>query len=232
MNHSTTNHPDQVLEAILAVSVHPAKKRNLALIHQICRERYKLGLKDFSLKSIGEASEAQGGIKTKALWNAQSADYRKLIEAWQAYVGPKEPNLRETARTADNNRLIQNIPDPATRIIVEQLLRERNSLRAELNILKSEAVVTIDRRPRPSAGIHSQNSDGSTTVEVTVGVGLNQLELEALQHAISKDLWDQEGWAEGSHGRVVLPVVGTDRVRTIFKPGFVSAVRKALQFGR
>lgn len=224
-------HPDQVLEAILAISVHPTKKRNLALIHQICRDRHKLGVKDFSLKSVGEASEAQGGIKTKALWNAQSADYRKLIEAWQAYVGPMEPNLPESARVAENHKLIQNIPDPASRIIVEQLFRERNSLRAELNILKTQTTVTIDRRPTPSVGKHSHtNSDN--TVEVTVGLELNQLELEALLHAISKELWEQEGWTEGNHGRVVIPVIGTDRVRTIFKPGFVPAIKKALQFAR
>lgn len=232
MHHSTTTHPDHVLEAILAVSIHPAKKRNLALIHQICRERHKLGVKDFSLKSVGEASEAQGGIKTKALWNAQSADYRKLIEAWQAYVGPMEPRLRETARTADNNRLIENIPDPATRIIVEKLVRERNSLRAEINILKAQAIVNIDRRPSASSGKERHNDTNGTTVEVKVGPELNQLEREALAHVISLELWNQEGWVEGSHGRVVQPVAGTDRARTIFKPGFVSAVKKVLLSGK
>lgn len=228
MHTSTTTHPDQVLEAILAVSIHPSKKRNLALIHQICLDRYKLGVKDFSLKSVGEASAAHGGIKSKALWNAQSADYRKLIEAWQAYVGPMEPSLRETTRVADNHRLTQNIPDPATRIIVEKLVRERNSLRAELNILKAQTTVTIDRRPSVPSAKESHVAENGTTVEVTVGPVLNQLEREALAHAISLELWNQEGWVEENHGRVAQPVKGTDRSRTIFKPGFVSAVRKVL----
>jgi hypothetical protein len=62
--HSETNvHPDEVLEAILTLTVHPIKKRNLALIHQICCDRSKVANNDFSLKSIGELIESQGGLR-------------------------------------------------------------------------------------------------------------------------------------------------------------------------
>lgn len=228
MHQKTNVHPDEVLEAILTVSVHPAKKRNLGLIHQICSDRTKVGNKDFSLKSIGEVIELKGGLKAKSLWNAQSADYRKLIEAWQAYVGPMEPDLRETKRASDDLRLSQNIPDPATRIIVEKLVKERNSLRAELNILKAQSALVIDRRVSGYALGSRFDKEAGITVQVLKPAELNQLETEALAHAISRELWDQEGWVEQNHGRVVMPIDGTTRSRTIFKPGFVSAVKKLL----
>ncbi|TCT07018.1 gamma-mobile-trio protein GmtX [Paralcaligenes ureilyticus] len=228
MYQKTNVHPDEVLEAILTVSVHPTKKRNLALIHQICFDSNKIGNKDFSLKSIGQAIELQGGLKAKSLWNAQSSDYRKLIEAWQAYVGPIEPDLREIKRTSDDLRLSQNIPDPAIRIIVEKLVKERNSLRAELNILKAQSTVIIDRRSSASVLESRAEKETGITVQVLKPAELNQLETEALAHAISPDLWHQEGWVEQKLGRVVMPIDGTDRSRTIFKPGFVSAVKKLL----
>jgi hypothetical protein len=226
MNPNTNIHPDLVLEAIQSTSRHPVKKRNLALFHEVCMERHELGSKDFSLKSIGEATECRGGLKAKALWNAQSADYRKLIDAWQAYVGPPAPKLKEATRAAGSFEFMQNIADPATRIIVEKLLRERDSLRAELNIMKAATTLTIDRRPS-SMSPPPVSTSANCTVEANLH--LNQLENEALEHAISRELWEQEGWFEEKLGRVVAPVQGSNRVRTIFKPGFVPAVKKLLR---
>lgn len=226
MKNTTTTHPDLVLEAILTTAAHPTKRRNLELIHAVCRERQELGSTDFSLKAIGEAVEARGGPKVKALWNVQSADYRKLIESWQAFAGG--PRLRELAKVRPEDTLVRSIPDPATRIIVEKLVKERNALKAEVNILKSQTTLTIDRRPRAANRAAEVTADGAMTIEVQAGPVLNPLEREALEHAISPALWGEEGWVEEKHGRVVKAVPGSTRTRTIFKPGFVSAVRKLL----
>ena len=86
MSTISSVHPDAVRDAILATASHPTKRRNLELIHTVCRERNELGNKDYSLKAVGEVVEARGGLKVKALWNPQSADYRKLIDAWQEHV--------------------------------------------------------------------------------------------------------------------------------------------------
>lgn len=221
-------HPDHVFEQILISAAHPTKKRNLQLIHQNCRELQNLGVTDFSLRKIGELIESKGGIKAKALWNAQSADYRKLIEAWQAYVGPTSPKRHLASHSSLALNLSQNISDPATRIIVEQIVRERNSLRAEVNILKSNTRITIDRRPAGSLSTVRTGVDIGGTGELTVEPRLNLLEREALTHAISSELWSQEGWLEEKHGRVVMPISGTMHTRTIFKPGYVTAIKKLL----
>lgn len=225
MNSTTSVHPDAVREAILATASHPSKRRNIDLIHEVCREREGLGTKDFSLKAVGEAVESRGGLKVKALWNPQSADYRKLIEAWQAYAGG--PKLREVAKASTADVLTRTITDPATRIIVEKLVRERNALRAERDILKAQTKLVIDRRPVSSAKALPLSADGSMTLELSSGPTFNVAEREALEHAVSPDLWRGEGWKEEKNGRVVKDL-GEGRTRTIFKPGFVSAVRKAL----
>ncbi|MBR7897313.1 alpha/beta hydrolase [Burkholderia multivorans] len=227
MNVTTEIHPDSVVEAILATSRHPTKRRNLELIHQVCVERHRLGSRDFSLKAIGEAVEARGGLKVKALWNPQSADYRKLIEAWQAFAGGP-PRLRELEKVNPADALTRTIPDPATRIIVEKLIRDRNALRAEVNILKSQTTLTIDRRPLPATKSSQTTTDGGITVEVPSGPTLNKLEREALEHAVSKELWDNEGWSEEKHGRVVRAAGPNGLSRTIFKPGFLTAIRRIL----
>lgn len=225
MTETTSIHPDVVQEALLSTASHPTKRRNLNLVHEVCLEREAQGNKDFSLKAIGEAVEARGGFKVKALWNPQSADYRKLIDAWQAFSGA--PNLRATAKVGATDALTRSISDPATRIVVEKLVRERNSLRAEVNILKSQTNVVVDRRPtgRPKT-VHS-TSDGAMTLEVSTDPVLNTLELEALEHSVSAALWHAEGWCEEKNGRVIKEL-GEGRSRTIFKPGFVSAIRKIL----
>ena len=225
MNETTNIHPDVVKEALLSTASHPTKRKNLDLIHEVCREREVQGNKDFSLKAIAETVEARGGFKVKSLWNQQSADYRKLIEAWQAFAGA--PKLRAIAKAGFTDALTRSITDPATRIIVEKLVRERNSLRTEVNILKSQTKIVIDRRPTTRPKALPVTSDGSMTLEVSNGPSFNTLELEALEHSISAALWHAEGWREEKNGRVVKEL-GEGRSRTIFKPGFVSAVRKML----
>ena len=224
MKNTTRIHPDTIYDVMLSAAGHPTKRRNLSLIHDVCREREKLGSREFALKSVGEAVESRGGPKVKALWNPQSADYRKLIEAWQAYAGA--PALREVAKSSTVDLVTQNIPDPATRIVVEKLMKERNTLRSEVNILKAQTKFIIDKRPRvatPTASV----ANGEMTLEITSGPKLNPLEREAIEYAISPEFWRIEGWVSERNGRVVKDL-GEGRTRTVFKPGFVNALRKIL----
>lgn len=224
MNNTTRIHPDTIHDVMLSTAGHPTKRRNLNLIHEVCREREKLGTQDFALKSVGKAVEARGGPKVKSLWNPQSADYRKLIEAWQAYAGG--PMLREVAKASTLDVVTQNIPDPATRIVVEKLMKERNALRSEVNILKAQTKFVIDKRPQVVPRTVSV-ANGEMTLEIESGPKLNTLEREAIEHAISPEFWRIEGWVNEKNGRVVKDL-GQGRTRTVFKPGFVNALRKIL----
>lgn len=225
MNKITFVHPQKVYEALLLGASHPTKRRNLKLIHEICEENKNKGGKEFSLKFIGGILEQRGGPKVKALWNVQSGDYRKLIEAWEAYAG--EPKLKETEKVGEADFTLRNIADPATRIVVEQLIRERNALRSEVNILKASTKLVIDKRPVIAARGQQEAMVGDITLEISTGPKLNVLEREALEHAVSPSFWKTEGWKEDKNGRLIRDL-GEGRTRTILRPGFVTAVRKIL----
>ncbi len=226
MKISKSLHPDNVLDAIKATTSHPTKLRNLDIIHTTCQEREKIGSKNFSIKSIGESAEARGGPKLKSLWNAQSEDYRNLIEAWRAYIGD-ENNPRGKKIQSISNNITGTIIDPATRIVVEKIIRERDMLRNEVNILKSQTKLIIDKRKKSSPNNTESTSSGEVTVEIKTGPNFNQIEREALEHSISPAHWLDEGWYEEKLGRIVKKI-NAEQTRTIFKPGFVSAIRKIL----
>jgi hypothetical protein len=97
-----------------------------------------------------------------------------------------------------------------------------------VNLLKAQTQVVIDRRPTVSAKTAPRAADGTMSLEIQTGPTLNALEREAFEHAVSPELWRAEGWKEEKNGRVVKDL-GEGRTRTIFKPGFVVAVRKVLR---
>jgi len=66
------------------------------------------------------------------------------------------------------------------------------------------------------------------TLEISNGPKLNLLEREAVEYTISPKFWRAEGWKEEANGRVVKDF-GDGRTRTVFKPGFVSAIRTILK---
>lgn len=229
MELTTNIHPDLVLEALLTTSRHPTKVKNLNLIHETCLKHHSSGSKDFSLNTIGKMVELQGGPKSKALWNVQSNDYRKLIEAWQAYAGLDRPKLKVTEKITEQEALARNISDPSVRILIQQIVKERNDLRSELNILKAQTVLTIDRRPRAPLPPQIPIEGSEMTLELSQGPKLNEIEREALEHAISQELFDQEGWREEKLGRISTVGDSSGKVRTVFKPGYANAIRKILK---
>ena len=54
--------------------------------------------------------------------------------------------------------------------------------------------------------------------------GLNDDEKEALRHAISDKLMQDEGWSQDDHGRIL-----NAKGRAIYKIGYVTAIRKLVE---
>ncbi|QQX57452.1 gamma-mobile-trio protein GmtX [Pseudomonas chlororaphis] len=218
MNGKTDIHPGAVLEALLAKGGRSNRRANLAKMHELCCKQYEASSRDFSLPAIGRLAEADGIIKGRALYNAQSADYRLLIEAWAAYAGPPPP---KQARTLASHEYLMRIEDPAIRSIMQTIITERDKLKAQLNILKANTQVTIDRRP---LGSTIASAPGAQPITILApSAQLTQSEREALQKAVSRDYLEERGMCEGSHGEIV-----NERGRTIFEVGFARAVRKVL----
>lgn len=218
MSSQTDIHPDALLEALLAKSERSNKRANLAKMHALCRRQHEAGSRDFSLAAIGRLAETEGILKGRALYNAQSADYRALLEAWAAYAGPPAPKPPKTLASHEH---LMRIEDPAIRSIMQAIIAERDKLKAQVNVLKANTLVTVDRRPQ---GVPASTVQGAQPVTVLApSAQLTPSEREALQQAVSADYLDERGLHEGSHGEIV-----NERGRTIFEVGFARAIRKLL----
>jgi hypothetical protein len=218
MNTTTDIHPDAVLESLLAKGCRSNRRANLAKLHDVCRRQYEAGSRDFSLPAIGRLAEAESIMKGRALYNAQSADYRALIEAWGAYAGPPAPKLPKTLATND---YLTRIEDPAIRSIMQAIIAERDKLKAQLNVLKANAQVTVDRRPHGATVMATPGSQSVTVL--AMAAQLTPSENDALWKAVDAAYLSERGLKEGSHGEIV-----SDRGRTMFEVGFARAIRKVL----
>ena len=210
-------HPDSVYEALLEKGGRANRRAALLKLHELCRRRQASGERDFSVASIGRAMEADGIMKGRVLYNAQSADYRQLISAWASFSGPSPmPKQQKALASAD---YLQRIDDPAIRSLMQAIVAERDKLRAQLNLLKANTMITVDRRPEIQAT--SLAYDGQV---VSALPKLTESERDALRKAVSADYLAARSLSEGSYGEIV-----NERGRMIFEFGFAKAIRKVLQ---
>ncbi|AQL37119.1 gamma-mobile-trio protein GmtX [Pseudomonas syringae] len=218
MNGRTEIHPDAVLEALLAKGGRSNRRANLAKMHELCRKQYEASSRDFSLPAIGRMAETGGILKGRALYNAQSADYRVLIEAWAAYAGPPVP---KPAKMLASHEYLMRIEDPAIRSIMQTIIAERDKLKAQINVLKANTQVTVDRRPLGATILAAPEMQPMAVLALSAQ--LTSSEREALQKSVSPDYLEERGLREGSHGEIV-----NLRGRTIFEVSFARAIRKVL----
>jgi hypothetical protein len=218
MKSATHIHPDAVLESLLAKGGRSNRRSNLTKMQELCRKQHESGSRDFSLSAIGRVVEVAGIMKGRSLYNAQSADYQTLIEAWAAYAGPPAP---KTPKMLASHEYLMRIEDPAIRSIMQAIIAERDKLKAQINVLKSNTQVTVDRRPGGSAA--SAVAGAQPVTVLAMAAQLTPSEREALQKAVSADYLEERGLHEGSHGEIA-----NTRGRTIFEVGFASAIRKVL----
>ena len=180
MTGGTGVHPDAVLASLLEKGGRSNRRANLAKMHELCRRQHQAGSREFSLPVIGRLAEAEGILKGRALYNAPSADYRSLIEAWGTYAGPAAPKPPKTLASHD---YLMRIEDPAIRSIMQAIIAERDKLKSQLNVLKANVQVTIDRRP---LGATVSAAPGAQPVAVlAMAEQLTPTEREALRKAVS-----------------------------------------------
>lgn len=201
-----SNHPDGLLAQLLSKGGRPVKLRNLQAIHELCRAQYETGARDFSVSFIGKLCEREGLLTARGLYNAPLADYRTLIEGWASYAGPAIPKPVKQLASED---YLNRIDDPAIRAIVQGVIAERNKLKAQLNTLKANTTVVVDRRP--------QHAGGAPVLSAV----LTDSERKALTKAVTPGFLESQGWREVDFGEVV-----NAKGRTVFDPGFATAVRK------
>ena len=207
-------HPDDLLDQ-LKTTASLRKQKTLELIHEVCREQYERGSKDYSVATIARIAADRGGPSKGAIHNATGDDYKGLIKAWAEHTGGVTRKVRQVSENP-YAALIDKIENPALRSMMNGILAENRQMRREITLLKAEGNRVIDMRP--------QSKEPSETVQILpASHGLYPTEIEALRHAVSARLLEDEGWTTDSEGRVV-----TETGRALYKPGYVSAIRKIL----
>jgi len=213
--------PKQVFETLM-VNARPQKQQNLRIMHEICAELHRLGSKDFSLATLGRMSEGRGGMSQRALYNATSGDFKVLIRTWAnfASAGRVTAKSKPSGTQATDGDLLKKIGDPALRTLLGYIIAERDQLRSEVQVLKANTKVVINRRVLPG---HINVTPQGQVVQVMSSAGLSDTEIQALTQAISPEFLQQEGWSEGPNGEIL-----NRNGRKLFDIGFANAIRKAI----
>lgn len=215
--------PASILEALLAKGPRSNKARNLHSLHQICRRQFENtadSLRDFSLSSIGRICEAQGVFKARVLYNAASADYVALITAWAAYSGPSSVKAPKELKVPASHEYLIRIGDPAIRQLMQTAIAERDSLKAQVNLLKSQMQIVVDKRPLGA----TITKEASSIPILLLKARLTDSERTALGNAISSKHLERVGLIIGPRGEIK-SVNG----KTVFDVGFVDAIQKILE---
>lgn len=235
MSTASTNHPDSVLDSLLARGGRSDKRAHLSQVHEICRKRHQAGSRDFSLSAIGRLAEEQGVFETyRVVYNAPSADYRALIQAWAAYAGPPTPKSPRAQKQPSTCEWVKHISDSAQRSKVLIIMAERDDLKAQLNTLKGATQLEIVQRPgepmqailvsRQQPGTFMPAPRTETPTVLPPFSELTRTEREALENSISPGYLGMRGLRIGDGGEIL------DRSgRTMFAVRFVNAVRKILR---
>lgn len=216
-------HPDIVLQALLAKGNRRDKEKKLQKLHEICSHEYNQhsqGARDLSVANISKLAESHGLFKARTIYNIQSSDYVELINSWSAYNGPKNSQLNKKPSGAkEKYEFLKKIEDPSVRSLCHFALIERDKLKAELNLLKSQTQVIVDMRPLGTEIIREAEN-----VAVIEGLAaLTESERSALANSIDPKHLEQRKWTIGSTGEIL-----DEKNRFVFRPGYATAISKII----
>ncbi|MCU4707892.1 gamma-mobile-trio protein GmtX [Acinetobacter pittii] len=199
-------------------------EKSLDQLNSLLKAHYNSGEKDFSIATIGRISKANNGIGTVSIRNKSGEHFRLLIEAWatKANTTMKKPHVESRVLNVPTDfELLKRLEDPALRAVFGQIIAEKKKLRLENNILKKNAEVFVDMRPKQILGSNNENQ----SIEVLPALSDIFLpsEIEALRDAIDKKKMEFRGLTSSESG-----VVKDENGRILFKVGFITAIKKIL----
>lgn len=206
--------PNILLEELCSMATSRTEAA-LRTLHGVLEKQSQVVPLDFSIATVGRLSSEQGGPSTQTIRNRTGKHFQQLIEAWAAYAGTttKKPlSIRQKQILNSNDQHVLNsIDDPVIRAVVGSLIAERNKYRDQLNVLKANIDIVIDR----SKSVTSRTSFG--------GTNLTRMEIEALKTAISDEFMDSQCW-------VVMPTgqVKNEDGTEVYKRGYVNAISKII----
>lgn len=131
----STVDPQALYEKLTQGKLHPRKAKGLAIVHEICKQRFDAKATDWTVASIGRESEARGGLGPNGLRLQRSEQYRALIAAWQAYADAAHPAAKRKA-TSSADDWIHAIENLSSRQMVFALKSELARALDEVRLLR------------------------------------------------------------------------------------------------
>lgn len=187
----------------------------LRTLNQVLDKQSQIIPLDFSIATVGRLSGEQGGPSTQTIRNRTGKHFQQLIEAWAAYAGTttKKPlSVRQKQLLNSNDQhVLDSIDDPVIRAVVGSLIAERNKYRDQLNVLKANADIVIDRTRSSSSNISLGRLE------------LTPMEIEALKAAISDEFMNRQHWIVTPTGQVK-----DEEGKEMYKRGYVNVLNKIL----
>jgi len=202
----------------LSESASTRKKRSLEIIHNICREQYERGSKDFSIPTIGRLSIEEKGPSIQTIRNKEGQDYRALMQCWADYTNGTTKKTKTKQENTISDEILAGITDPTIRALVGVVLAENRKLKSENSLLKQQTKLIIDMRP-PARPLLNANENTEALPQLN---NLLPSEITALQNAISNEFLKEWGYTTDNQGRIKY------KGRTMYKAGYVTAIKKVL----
>lgn len=223
MEQEKKTSPDEVLENLKAQAGNARSRNNLDILHAVCQEQKERGSHDFTLPTIGRLSEKAGGPKytTIRTQGEQAHRFQTLIAAWASWSGGI---TKKTAKCSDagKNSIVEQLRryniDAALVALIGRMEADYRKAVNALNLLKSKEEIIIDRRK------NAPQARQVAPMEVLPPVALSDQEREALKAVLSDTFLQNEGWTIDNAGRIK-----NQKGRTLFKAGFVPALRKMIE---
>lgn len=200
-------------------------QQSLCKLHETLRDYHKCGERDFSITTIGRVSARDGGVGYQSIRATANVHYRALIEAWAAKANTttKKPTSRHSRsrHVPQDIELLERIPDPALRVLFGQIIAERNRYQTQLNTLKSQAEVIIDKRT-----VRHFDSNAEPKVEFLPSLKgiVSENEIKAMQFAVSEEYMERQGWRVTQAGQVK-----NELGEEVFPRGFMTGLRKLVR---
>ncbi len=213
--------PRLLFEQLTKGKVHPRKTAGLAIVHEICKQRFDAKATDWRISSIGRESEARGGTGAASLHQPRQADYRALIKAWQGYAEAAHPAVK-TRSPSSKDDWIYAIDNLSSRQMVlalkGELVRALDEVKLLKKLLPNGGVLEVPR------AIASQPQSDKPSVAVTAsaersikrfveGPLQNQRQLADMGLRLSK----KGDLAAESTGEVVIEAEALDFLRAAAK---------------
>jgi hypothetical protein len=155
--------PNTLYSQLTQGKIHPRKAAGLAVVHEICKQRFDAKATDWRISSIGRESEARGGPGAATLHQPRQEYYRALIKAWQDHAETAHPAAKRRA-TSGADDWIDAIENVSARQMVyalkSELARALDEVRLLKKLLPNGGVIDLPR----AAGNHHQGEKASVVV--------------------------------------------------------------------